>query len=167
MSFFSFNQSGGIIISCANVIIDWNCFSVEESGPWASCCFTSACKFCMIFELACKARRLLAIMCIGFLANHRFCKHPQNKLVHKLPMFIYHFSNTFPLHWIHSSMLDISKQFWIIDKANKLGEVRGWIYLFIIRKAHGLVDWYPVDVIFDTGFILSRNSPYTHCHVLF
>ena len=54
-----------------------------------------------------------------------------------LPMFIYHFSNTLPLHLIHSSMLDISKQFWIIDKANKWGTVRVWIYLFIIRKAHG------------------------------
>ena len=54
-----------------------------------------------------------------------------------LPVFIYNFSNTFPLHLIHSSMLDISKQFWIIDKANKWGAVRVWIYLFIIRKAHG------------------------------
>ena len=51
-------------------------------------------------------------------------------------MFIYHFSNTFLLHLIHSSMLDFSKQFWIIDKANKWGAVRVWIYMFIIRKAH-------------------------------
>ena len=28
-----------------------------------------------------EARRLLAIMCIGFLANHLLCKHPQNQLV--------------------------------------------------------------------------------------
>ena len=88
--------------------------------------------FNLIFESAREARRLLAIMCIGFLANHRVCKHPQNQLVR-----ICHFSNTFPLHLIHSSMLDISKQFWIIDKANKWGAIRVWIYLFIIRNAHG------------------------------
>ena len=35
-----------------------------------------------IFESTRKARRLLAIMCIGFLANHRLCKHPLNHLVH-------------------------------------------------------------------------------------
>ena len=33
------------------------------------------------FESAREARRLLAIICIGFLANHRLCKHPQNQLV--------------------------------------------------------------------------------------
>ena len=24
---------------CANVLIDWNCFSGERCGPWASCLF--------------------------------------------------------------------------------------------------------------------------------
>ena len=33
------------------------------------------------FESAHEARRLLAIMYIGFLANHRLCKHPQNQRV--------------------------------------------------------------------------------------
>ena len=33
------------------------------------------------FESVCEARRLLAIMCIGFLANHCLCNHPQNHLV--------------------------------------------------------------------------------------
>ena len=37
---------------------------------------------CLIFfESACKARRILAMLCIGFLDNHRLCKHPQNQLV--------------------------------------------------------------------------------------
>ena len=34
-----------------------------------------------LIESARKARRLLAIMCIRFLANHHLCKHPQNQLV--------------------------------------------------------------------------------------
>ena len=33
------------------------------------------------FESARETRRLLAFMCIGFLANHRLFKHPQNQLV--------------------------------------------------------------------------------------
>ena len=56
-----------------------------------------------------------------------------------LPMFIYHFSNTFPLHLIHSSMFDIFKTIlnhWkmklFYSKANKWSAVRVWIYLFII-----------------------------------
>ena len=71
-------------------------------------------------------------MWIGFLANHRLCKHPQN-----LPMFIYHFSNTFPLH-----RCLIFPKFWIIDKwsystvkqANEVQYAYRYIW-FIIRKA--------------------------------
>ena len=102
--------------------------------------------FWMFFESAREARRLLAIMCIGFLANHRLCKHPQNQLVCVYQCLFTTFKY-FSLHLIHSFMLDISKQFWIIDKANKWGAVHIWIYLFINRKAHGhaCVDWYPVD----------------------
>ena len=36
MFVFSFNQCCGIII-CANVFIDWNCFSGERFGQWISC----------------------------------------------------------------------------------------------------------------------------------
>ena len=44
---------------------------------------------------------LLAIMSIGFLANHRLCKHPQNQLVRVYQCLF----TTFPLHLIHSSMV--------------------------------------------------------------
>ena len=37
ISFFFFNQHCGLILSCANVFIDWNWFSGERCGPWASC----------------------------------------------------------------------------------------------------------------------------------
>ena len=37
ISFFSFNQHCGLILSCANVFIDWNWFSGERCGPWTSC----------------------------------------------------------------------------------------------------------------------------------
>ena len=43
--------------------------------------------------------------CIGFLANHRLCKHPQSQLNRVYQRFIYNFSNTFPLHLILSSMV--------------------------------------------------------------
>ena len=36
MSFFCHNQRYGIILSCTNGIIDWNCFSCERYGPWVS-----------------------------------------------------------------------------------------------------------------------------------
>ena len=93
-----------------------------------------------IFESAWEARRLLAIICIRFLANRRLCKHLQNQLVRTcLPMFIYIFSNSFPLHLIHSSMVwyfpknseSLINEV-IHSKANKWGAVRIWIYL----KAH-------------------------------
>ena len=57
------------------------------------------------FESACEAKRLLAIMCIRFLANPRLCKNPQRQLVRVYQRFIYKFSNTFPLHLILSSMV--------------------------------------------------------------
>ena len=37
ISFFSFNQHCGLILSCADVFIVWNRFSGEQSGPLASC----------------------------------------------------------------------------------------------------------------------------------
>ena len=57
------------------------------------------------FESSCEAKRLLAIMCIRFLANPRLCKNPQGQLVRVYQRFIYKFSNTFPLHLILSSMV--------------------------------------------------------------
>ena len=76
------------------------------------------------------AKREDTLLSCGFLANHRLCKHPQNQLVLVYQHFIYNFSNTFPLHLILSSMV------WYFQ--NKC-TVREWIYLFIIRKAHGHV----------------------------
>ena len=46
------------------------------------------------FESAREARRLLAIMCIGFLANHHLFKHPQNQLV-RVYQCLFTISNTF------------------------------------------------------------------------
>ena len=37
ISFFSFYHSG-LILSCANVFIDWNWFSGDWCSLWASCC---------------------------------------------------------------------------------------------------------------------------------
>ena len=41
ISFFSFNQHCGLILSCAKVFIDWNWFSGERCGTWASCSILS------------------------------------------------------------------------------------------------------------------------------
>ena len=58
--------------------------------------------------------------------------------------FIYNFSNTFPLHLILSLMVWTAESLGIgystvysYSIANKWGTVCIWIYLFIIRKAHG------------------------------
>ena len=65
----------------------------------------NASKRCVFVESGSEVRRLLGIMCVGFLADHRFCKHPQSQLVRVYQRFIYNFSNTFPLHLILSSMV--------------------------------------------------------------
>ena len=39
MIFFSFNQHCGLILSCTNLVFDWNWFSCERCGPWASCSY--------------------------------------------------------------------------------------------------------------------------------
>ena len=36
VSFFCYNQRFGIILSCTNGFIDWNCFSCERYDPWVS-----------------------------------------------------------------------------------------------------------------------------------
>ena len=61
-----------------------------------------------------RARRLLAIMCIGFLANHHLCKHPQNQLVRVYQCLF----NPFQILFFAPTLrcLIFSKQFWIIDK---------------------------------------------------
>ena len=66
---------------------------------------TDEINYYFIFESAHEARRLLAIMCIGFLVNHHLCKHPQGQLVCVYQRFIYNFSNAFPLHPILSSIV--------------------------------------------------------------
>ena len=37
ISIFFRYQRYGKIISCANMFINWNCFSVERCGPWVFC----------------------------------------------------------------------------------------------------------------------------------
>ena len=51
--------------------------------------------FHLFVESAREARRLLAIMCIGILANHHLCKHPQNQLVRVYQCLITTFQKLF------------------------------------------------------------------------
>ena len=82
-------------------------------------CFNVLLKVFYIFcELALEASWLLAIMCIGFHANHLFLKPPENQLV-----FIFNFFNTFPLHLSHPSMV------WYFSNNSKLNVKRNHFYL--------------------------------------
>ena len=68
------------------------------------------------FESAREARRLLAIMCIGFLANHRLCKHSHNQLVRVYQCYLQLFKLfSFAPNILFDGLI-FSKQFWIIDK---------------------------------------------------
>ena len=59
-----------IIIFCLNVFINLNLVSQVSNVAHGH----------LVFESAREARRLPAIMCIGFLANHCLCKQLQNQL---------------------------------------------------------------------------------------
>ena len=61
-----------------------------------------------LFESACEARRLFAIICIGFLANHRLCKHPQYQQV-RVYQCLFTTFKYFSLHLLHSCIFEFFK----------------------------------------------------------
>ena len=104
---FSSKQHYGLILSCANLFIDWHWFSGERCGPWASC-FISLKRNKQVSFLAHLNQRLMSFSDQNLSVVHR-CRHWRCwrccQFCYKLFTFLNFFSRTNFNQTLHKAFL--------------------------------------------------------------